>query len=685
MRRLLLAPSFLPLLLSLLLIPAAASAKTTLTVTPPYGLLIVEAEKDGVWKEVKRLGFTHLYTEERLDLAGLVADGKPARVRLVRSGGGKHAHLEAIALGGAAPSKLSEGERTLTLKKDNDVLPLPERIVFDFPADRKGSLLELTARVEPEKIPTTPFLYPPANKGEDLTATTTFYDYTVGSVKGAFKLDGDPAQVDQAAPLFNVHSIPGSGHPEAPTFAWVKDDGEKLYVALEFASDNTRDGEADYGKVYAVGPTGKKEYKITEVDTRWGNAGFTVSKRAAYRHKFYEFALPLKDVGAKKGDGLKLAFAAYGTSSVNFPAPGTTIPFGSVNLNTATPLTQSITLSSVDTFTASIATGDATQWTVSAGTCILHNTTTPQLSVFHAGNGGAPNPCTITLTFTPTTAGAKTSVLSLSTTSTPGTIRTVTLTGTGVTPTLNLGIVGRGRVKSGDGQVDCTASCTPTVTGSVTLTATPANDHFFRRWDGACTGSGRTCVASGGDNVLAVFGKVQPTPTANTPPAPPAGAGSDWLVSPVEGALAESGDAFVWKALTDPEGADVTYQLWVCKNGDFDNCTPTTVTVNVAQRVAAALGGAGLLLLGFGFTRPGRRALMIGLAVLLLGGSGALVACGASSSGSSSGSTGGGTTGGETRTDCATADDDEVCYDGLNLAPGSYGWKVIGEDDAGLT
>lgn len=403
--------------------------KSTFKATIPYGLLIVEVEKDGVWQEVKRLGFTHVYKEQSLDLSAFITKGEPAKVRLRREGGGKHAHLDIISLGGAAPIKLDGGEKddlALATKKDNDVVSIPSGFVFTFPAQRSGHLLTLTARVEPEKIPTMPFLYPPENIGMDFTAVKTFYDYKIGDTPGSLTLSGDATQVDDAKPLMNVHSVPGSGHPEGPTLVWVRDDGNKLYVALEFTSDNTRDGAVDYAKVLSVGPKGSKEYKITEVDTKWGNAGFTSSKRAAYRHKFYEFAIPLSDVGATNGDDIKLAFAAYGTAGWISPPDGSTINIGTSDIGSS--VTLPVTMDSAcnnSTVMFTMGGTDAAMFNITKGTC-------PTLPItFICGTMSA---CDADITFTPTSAGAKSAILTV--TSTPVVVWpfpvTLYLTGTGV-------------------------------------------------------------------------------------------------------------------------------------------------------------------------------------------------------------------------------------------------------------
>jgi hypothetical protein len=82
------------------------------------------------------------------------------------------------------------------------------------------------------------------------------------------------------------------------------------------------------------------------------------------------------------------------------------------------------------------------------------------------------------------------------------------------------------------------------------------------------------------------------------------------------------------------------------------------------------------LLVGFGFTRGGRRYLSILIAGLLITSSVTMMACGKSSSSSSTSTV---------VADCSTAGVDEVCDDALSLTPGTYQWKVVGSDGKGGT
>ena len=156
--------------------------------------------------------------------------------------------------------------------------------------------------------------------------------------------------------------------------------------------------------------------------------------------------------------------------------------------------------------------------------------------------------------------------------------------------------------------------------------------------------------------------------------------GGDWLVYPNPGDNVSADTAFFWKKLTDLDGDAITYQLWVCMNGDFSKCSPVNVNVPSARhlfRLAGGFGalGAGLLAFGFGFTRGGRRMMMLLLASLALAGAVTLAACGSGSSGSGS----------STIRACSSATAAEACRDQLTLSPGSYQWKVVADDGRGGT
>jgi hypothetical protein len=136
------------------------------------------------------------------------------------------------------------------------------------------------------------------------------------SQKGALKIDGQLDEVAYRRPFFKEYSLAVTGHPSHYTYGWVWNDDQYLYVAMDFTSDNTWDGDKDFAKVYINTESGVKEFKVSVPDTRWGEPGFTYTNKVGYQHKIYEFKIPFTEISKEGGYGqeLLLAFSAYGTS-----------------------------------------------------------------------------------------------------------------------------------------------------------------------------------------------------------------------------------------------------------------------------------------------------------------------------------------------------------------------------------
>ncbi|MEK6743400.1 MAG: CFI-box-CTERM domain-containing protein [Nitrospirota bacterium] len=283
----------------------------------PNGEYVVSVWKNGSWQKAGSLSCDRFFRERTLDLAGLVVAGQPARIRISQQGGGA-AHIDAALLGGVTPEQVkgTVGSRTLAKisKQDFDVLDsFKKNIVLTFPANRTGSTLSLTARVESLEISKTPFQFPLDNLYKTMNEHSRFYSYRLNST-------------GTSAPFFKEYFPAGSGHPSGFTYGWVRNDEKNLYVKIDFTPDNTMDGGKDYAKVYVNTPKGLKEFKVSVPEKKWGKADFAYTDKVAYEHKVYDFTIPLKELGitnAKKAKELQLAFAAYGTS---VPAPGSREP-----------------------------------------------------------------------------------------------------------------------------------------------------------------------------------------------------------------------------------------------------------------------------------------------------------------------------------------------------------------------
>ncbi|WP_235919339.1 Ig-like domain-containing protein [Heliomicrobium undosum] len=292
----------------------------------PNGQIIVQVKKSEGWEEAAALPFDKHLREAVADLSALLpGDNRPVSLRLTKQGGGA-AHLDAVLLGDAPPSS-TDSANTLALKKltgkDFDVIDIGEKgLELTFPAGRVDGIIAVSARIETPTISDVPFHFPLENTYRQITGESSFYSYRLDSATARLSVDGDISETKDRSPFMKERVVPGSGHPAGDTYAWVMNDEENLYIAMDFTPDNTMDGNKDYAKVYVKTGSAVKEFKVSVPETKWGSPGFTYTDAVGYQHKVYEFALPLSELGVSQEQAdIQLAFAAYGTAT-----PGDRMP-----------------------------------------------------------------------------------------------------------------------------------------------------------------------------------------------------------------------------------------------------------------------------------------------------------------------------------------------------------------------
>jgi hypothetical protein len=302
---------------------------------------------DGSWTPVGNLAFGPSYREAVLLLPASALASLPVRVRLVQRGGGA-AHVDRVALGTTAPTVLvgaPEPEAlALVLRRDDDVLDASGRTLeLSFPDPFPEGALRLAARVEPERIPGSPFAFPSANTFREVTSASASYPFRPAPEGVA---PSWPEELGTSRPLFAEACSPATGHPRGVAYGWVANDRDTLYAAVDFTPDNTRDGAADWASLSVLSGDGVKEFRVSERETRWGRPLFLATPRAPWRHKLYLFEVPFSELGtagAKEAGELRLVFAAYGTA-----APSWLLPpfhdFGQVEVDT-TSSQQTFTIS----------------------------------------------------------------------------------------------------------------------------------------------------------------------------------------------------------------------------------------------------------------------------------------------------------------------------------------------------
>lgn len=272
------------------------------------------------WVERGVLHYDLHYEEKALDLSAYLPDPSGQyRVR-IRQIGKEAAHVESVALTIGdmrvpPTSALHLGTNQDVLAQvsqpDNEVLDLHNaEMVVNWGSMPPGPVrMLLNAR---EEVLSTrnaiPFSYP--------ADAQRVYNYAVRGER-PMAVDGNQSAQDNLGdPLFKVRSVPGTGHPAADVYGYVQNDGQFLYGALDFTVDNTMDREKDWASLRVRMSDGWKEFRVTVADKRYGTVGFVRTGKVYHTHKYYEFKVPLSEIGARAGDTIDLQFQAYGTAAI---------------------------------------------------------------------------------------------------------------------------------------------------------------------------------------------------------------------------------------------------------------------------------------------------------------------------------------------------------------------------------
>lgn len=290
--------------------------------TADAGRIRIELWQDGGWQPVADAGFSPYHQQQSVILPDSDKTSEPLRLRLTQTGG-KAAYMDAVLLNGVPASRIegfsSQKAISKLSRKDNDLMDISgRRFEAEFAKAPEGKpVLQLTAKIVPEKISPLPLRYPEANGRLPLGQARFFYRLKAAAASR------DGLQTFLATrPVIREYSNTGSGHPGGLLAAWVEQDEQNLLVTVDFTQDNTEDGDDDYMELYLRNAHGVKTFRITASQNRWGRVIFARSPNADYEHKIYRFSIPLRDASLSKGEAVQLALAAYGTVAMPLSAPG---------------------------------------------------------------------------------------------------------------------------------------------------------------------------------------------------------------------------------------------------------------------------------------------------------------------------------------------------------------------------
>lgn len=289
--------------------------------TSHKGFEIQIKDKAG-WMTVATVGFALPFEEKTIDISKYLpdADGQ-YKIRIKRGSEGA-AHLDDVILDASGKKiKLTRAVEVETntdvtkklLLNDNDVINAHGKtieITFASPRKETSALsLDIRGREEiVDKLPGGPCGYP----------ETDFFTYDLNHNFGSLAADGSFTPEDKwGKPVFKTFTKPVTGHPDGYTYGYLKNDKQYLYGAVDFTSDNTYDGDADFSAIIVKTKEGEKKFRVSVKETKYGNPGFTYTDKVGYQHKIYEFKIPLSEIetGVTSNGELQVKFLAYGTSA----------------------------------------------------------------------------------------------------------------------------------------------------------------------------------------------------------------------------------------------------------------------------------------------------------------------------------------------------------------------------------
>lgn len=283
------------------------------------------------WVERGLLHVASLYSEQQLDLSRFLPDPQGDYKVRIHQVGMSGAQIDRLQLrfglrGAQVPvvplSAVSDGADVLAKISgaDHEVLEAHERLIearwgTEAPAgmEHQPVALDLVSREQ--------------GSADDLASPITFprdssrvYNYLVTD-ESALVVDGEQTAADGlGGPLFAEWTRTDTGHPASTVIGYVKSDATSFYAALDFTVDNTSDPANDWASLFVQTSHGWREFRITAADSTWGAVGFTHTGKVSWTHKYYEWRLPLSEIGASLGSTLAVRFQAYGSAGLLGPS-----------------------------------------------------------------------------------------------------------------------------------------------------------------------------------------------------------------------------------------------------------------------------------------------------------------------------------------------------------------------------
>lgn len=185
-------------------------------------------------------------------------------------------------------------------------------LTWDAEREVSGRLALYAQEAAPRRSGLQPFDYPDQDSGS----------YTIPlNPDGSWSIDGQPDS-ERPEPLFATRSVPDTAHKPATVRGYGGTDGEYLYAALDFTVDHTSEDRGDWAALEVKTDEGWQRFRVDARNRQWGEVAFTQSPEADWGHRYYEFKVPLAELGLKAGSIANIRFRAYGSAGEFEEGPG---------------------------------------------------------------------------------------------------------------------------------------------------------------------------------------------------------------------------------------------------------------------------------------------------------------------------------------------------------------------------
>ncbi|MGL6161370.1 CARDB domain-containing protein [Microbulbifer sp.] len=189
-----------------------------------------------------------------------------------------------------------------------DVWNQTVEFTWNVGSDAEPRNLVFSARESsPSKLPLVHFSYPDKSG---------YYEFLLGgganiAVDGIMNT-GD----DLGSPAFVTLTKPDTGHPDENVYGYIGSDHKHLKVAVDFTVDTT-DGVDDWASVEILTDSGWRTFTLNGHDDTWGAVSFVQTSNAPWEHHYYEFEIPLSEIGKSVGEVIQYRVHAFGSAAGN--------------------------------------------------------------------------------------------------------------------------------------------------------------------------------------------------------------------------------------------------------------------------------------------------------------------------------------------------------------------------------